>query len=150
VISVYRISSALFPTNSGEGAAKYGGRWNRIGSEVIYAAQSPSLAALEVLVHYSILPSNHLLTEIRITESVPILQLEVHDLPSGWDSEILIPQTQELGEQWLREKRFPVLSLPSTIIPFERNFVINPAHKAFKEIEFRTIGPVHFDRRLKS
>jgi len=87
VISLYRISSALYPANSGLGAAIYGGRWNRIGTEVIYAAQTASLAALEVLVHYSALPKNHVITEILVPETLTILRLEESELPGDWDSE---------------------------------------------------------------
>jgi hypothetical protein len=36
--------------------------------EAIYAAESRSLAALEVLVHYSVLPLDFALTPIRIPE----------------------------------------------------------------------------------
>lgn len=75
MISLGRVSSARFPAKSGTGAALYGGRWNRVGTPVIYAAQSTSLAALEVLVHFSALPKDHVLTEIRVW-----LQWMVRDL----------------------------------------------------------------------
>jgi RES domain-containing protein len=52
----YRLSSARFAVNSGSGAARYGGRWNRVGTPVIYTSQSPSLAALEIMAHYDVLP----------------------------------------------------------------------------------------------
>ncbi len=36
---------------SGEGARRYGGRWNHRGTAVVYVADSLSLAALELFVH---------------------------------------------------------------------------------------------------
>ena len=42
-----RVSSAL----TGEGAGKYGGRWNSPGTRVVYASGSLSLAILEIMVH---------------------------------------------------------------------------------------------------
>jgi RES domain-containing protein len=149
VISLYRLSSAKFPANSGDGAAKFGGRWNQVGTPVIYAAQTASLAALEVLVHYSVLPRDFVLTEIQVPENLAILRWETAALPVGWDGEVVIAETQELGDQWVREGRAALLSVPSSIMPKERNFVINPAHSAFRRIKFLPSAPFVFDSRLK-
>jgi len=149
VISVYRLSSARYPATSGAGAAKYGGRWNRIGTQAIYAAQSVSLAALEVLVHYSILPRDFVLTEIQIPDARRVQSLKQDAFPIGWDSETVISATQDIGESWVREGRSAILSVPSSIIPSERNFVLNPAHPAFQKVSFLPPVPFQFDRRLK-
>ena len=37
---------------NGEGARIYGGRWNRPGTPVVYAAHTRALAALESLAHF--------------------------------------------------------------------------------------------------
>jgi RES domain-containing protein len=55
ILEVYRLHSKRYPANSGKGAALHGGRWNPPGVEAIYTAQSRSLAALEILVHYAVL-----------------------------------------------------------------------------------------------
>ena len=39
---------------SGEGARRYGGRWNSKGHGVVYTSGSISLAILEILVHIQI------------------------------------------------------------------------------------------------
>lgn len=127
----------------------YGGRWNRPGTAVIYAAQTASLAALEVLVHYSVLPRNHVLTEIQVPDGLAISRLEEGQLPDGWNTEIPNPATQELGKRWIREKRSAVLSVPSCIIPRERNYVIDPAHPEFGRIIFQPSISFRFDPRLK-
>jgi len=149
VITLYRLSSALFPADSGRGAALYGGRWNRAGTEAIYAAQTASLAALEVLVHYSVLPKDHVLTEIQIPDALEILRWEEDMLPIGWKSELPTSETQDLGEMWIREGRCAVLSVPSSIIPRERNFIINHAHAEFCEIRFLPPHFFQFDPRLR-
>ena len=69
----YRLSSGRYPSNSGKGAAIAGGRWNPVGVEAIYAAATASLAALEVMVGFSVLPRDFVLTEIHI----PVLT-EIH------------------------------------------------------------------------
>jgi RES domain-containing protein len=149
VISLYRISSARYPANDGMGAARYGGRWNPAGVAVIYAAQTASLAALEVLVHYSVLPKDQVLTEIQLPEDLSILLWQEENLPAGWKDETLQTETQRMGELWVRESRSAVLSVPSSIIPGERNYLLNPAHAAFPEIRFLPPQPFHFDPRLK-
>ena len=149
MISLFRLSSARFSSNSGAGAAKFGGRWNPIGTEVLYAAESASLAALEILVHYSALPKGFVLTEIHVPENLAIVRWEHADLPVGWNSEIVSPATQALGADWVRSRRSALLSVPSSIIPTDRNFLVNPAHPAFKRIKFLTSVPFAFDPRLK-
>ena len=149
MISVFRLSSSRFPVNSGHGAAIHGGRWNPPGTEAIYAAQTASLAALEILAHYSILPKDFVLTEIRIPENLTIVTVEPESLPIGWDSPIAIPQTQRLGKSWASGNQSAILSVPSSIIPAERNFLLNPAHPDFAQILFQTPVPFRFDPRLK-
>jgi RES domain-containing protein len=65
---VYRLHSRLFRGDSGVGAALYGGRWNPPGVEAIYASATISLAVLEILVHYSVLPKDFVATPIEIPE----------------------------------------------------------------------------------
>lgn len=48
---VYRLYKAARSALDGEGAPLCGGRWNRAGRPLVYTAASPSLAALEVLLH---------------------------------------------------------------------------------------------------
>ena len=145
----YRLSSGRYPGDSGKGAAIAGGRWNPVGVEVIYAAATPSLAALEVLVRYTVLPRDFVLTEIHIPVEVGIEVVVDHDLPPGWQSLSPVPATQEFGRRWAKELRSAVLSVPSTIIPLERNYVVNPLHPDFPAIEFLPSKPFQFDPRLK-
>lgn len=99
--------------------------------------------------HFSVLPRDFVLTEIDIPDETSILRLKISDLPAGWDSEAVTESTQEIGERWTREGRYAVLSVPSTIVPAERNFVINPAHPDFPAIRFSLPSPFRFDSRLK-
>ncbi|MGD0734733.1 MAG: RES family NAD+ phosphorylase [Terracidiphilus sp.] len=149
MISLFRLSSAKFPANSGDGAAKYGGRWNAVGTPVIYAAQTASLAALEVLVHFSAIPRDFILTEILVPENLAIVRCEAATLPVGWNANSITAQTQALGQAWIQTGRSAILSVPSSVIPTERNFILNPAHPAFRRIRFQPSVPFDFDPRLK-
>ena len=115
---------------------------------MIYTSATASLAVLEVLANYSVLPRDFTLTEIQIPETVAIEYVTDDRLPAGWNSSKPISETQELGGRWARESRSLVLSVPSSLIPAERNFVINPAHADFAQIEFLPPAPFLFDPRL--
>lgn len=90
-----------------------------------------------------------MLTEIQIPEALEILRWEEDALPAGWKSEEPTSETQNLGEMWVQEGRYAILSVPSSIIPKERNFIINPAHSDFRQLRFLPPLPFQFDPRLK-
>jgi RES domain-containing protein len=146
----YRLCSKRHPSKSGKGAALNGGRWNPTGTEVIYASSSAALCLVEVVVHLAAeLPDDYVLTEIHIPETVPIESVPDDKLPANWDALTDQPEPQEFGGRWARELRACVLSVPSCIVPTERNFVINPAHADFAAIQFLPPQPFSFDHRLK-
>ena len=117
--------------------------------EAVYTAATASLAALEVLVNFSVLPHGYVLTEIRIPPGVGIESVRIEDLPDDWQSSIPTSATREFGAIWAFERRTAVLSVPSSVIPIERNFVINPLHLDFPKIHFLPSSPFRFDARLK-
>jgi RES domain-containing protein len=117
---------------------------------VIYAAQSASLAALEIMVHYSVLPQQFALTEIKVPHHlVPMISYNAAELPAGWDGDVPIHATQSLGESWVRAGVHTILRVPSSIVPTEHNFVINPEHTLFSTLQFMPPVPFRFDPRLK-
>jgi RES domain-containing protein len=67
---IYRLASRLYPADTGEGASLYGGRWNEVGTAVIYASGSISLAALEVIVHNGAVPIDYQVVEITIPDDL--------------------------------------------------------------------------------
>jgi RES domain-containing protein len=142
ILEVYRLHSKRYPANSGRGAALHGGRWNPPGVEAIYTAQSRSLAALEILVHYAVLPRDFVLTPIRIPEDrVVVARLQKDaQFPE-------LQQTRDLTLKWFPSTA--VLGVYSVIIPDERIYILNPAHPEFEYIEFLDSEPFKFDPRLK-
>jgi RES domain-containing protein len=107
------------------------------------------LAALEILVHYSVLPRDFILPPIELPAGAIILTLDVPLLPPDWDHETPTSATQKIGESWLRNNQHLVLDVPSSVIPTQCNFVLNPAHPAFPSIKFLPSSPFRFDPRLK-
>ena len=121
---------------SGEGAARYGGRWNPKGVPAVYCSENSSLAALEVIAN---------LARPSTLPSYRILDL---DVPDG--SITAVPGTigdpRQAGAEMLRARL--AIMAPSFVNPLERNVVINPDHPDFKRVLPGMLRPFVFDRRL--
>jgi RES domain-containing protein len=152
LIPVYRLCKKQWADHAfdGEGARLYGGRWNSKGKSCVYAPSSESLAALEVLVHIrspSIL-QHYSLIQCKLPKSA-ILKLGKNHLPKGWREEPAPPQTANLGDDWLDANISLALAVPSTIVPREFNYLLNPNHPDFnKMIEKAQTLDFSFDPRL--
>ncbi|MCC5849708.1 MAG: RES family NAD+ phosphorylase [Verrucomicrobia bacterium] len=132
----------------GEGAWRYGGRWNSQGTRVVYASGTKSLAALENLVHLNPpVPFRYVVISIEFDDTL-VEKFKLSDLPAEWTEEPPPPSTQVIGDQWVKEARSAVLELPSVIIRDEPNYLLNPAHSDFKNIILGTPEPFSFDPRL--
>ncbi len=133
----------------GEGARLHGGRWNSPGTRVAYASDSIALAALEVLAHLqstAVLQAYSLVSLRFPEESVEVLEQAA--LPARWRRFPSPPENQAIGDQWVTEKRSPVLRVPSALIPAAANFLINPSHPAFGRIVIGRAERFEFDPRL--
>ena len=104
---------------------------------------------MEVLANSSALPTGLIVVEIEIPEAVQVRTLDVSELPIRWDDPTPADTTRDIGTSWAREGATAVLSVPSSIIPRERNYLLNPAHSDFAEIQFGSPEPFRFDLRLK-
>lgn len=137
---VWRVSRAAFADLSGEGARLYGGRWNSPGRPVVYTAENPALAILEVRVHLDLdpdlIPDDYVLMEIDVPE------MEVEELAIPPDD----PGTA--GDDWLARAATPILKVPSFIAPRSFNLLINPAHPGASAIRILGTQPFDFDKRL--
>jgi RES domain-containing protein len=133
---------------SGEGAAKTGGRWNSRGVPVVYTSSTESLAALETLVHLNPpVPFKYVAFRLQFDNAL-IENVPLNRLPAEWRVEPPPPSTKAIGDAWMREVRSAVLALPSVIIPGEPNYLLNPAHPAFKKISIGKSERFAFDPRL--
>jgi RES domain-containing protein len=134
---------------SGGGARKYGGRWNSPGIPIVYTAQSQSLAVLELLVHLESpeLLHKYVLISVEIDESL-VIEFHQSQLPRNWRGNPPPAGSRKIGDDWVRSAGSVALRIPSTVIPAENNFLLNPAHPDFGSL---VIGkPVAFslDPRL--
>lgn len=152
-IKVFRICKTKYVSTAfdGEGAFRFGGRWNSRRTRIIYTAESLSLAALEMLVH---LDDDSLLFEYSyVSVQIPIdLILKVSEfrkLPKDWNDSPASIATQKLGDDWAKSNISAVLEVPTSIIPIEKNYLLNPLHQDFSKISIGTPQKFTFDKRLK-
>jgi len=147
---VWRLCRQAHARSDGEGARRYGGRWNERGTALVYTSETASLAALEYFVHLDPedAPPDLILIPADIPASVVVRYVRAEELPSDWRSVPGPDALARIGTAWAQSLDTAVLSVPSAIIPEERNYLINPAHSAFRDITFGSARPFSFDPRI--
>jgi len=135
---------------AGEGARRFGGRWNHKGTRMVYAAGSQSLAILECLVHLELseAPADLQAIALEIPDALARRVLAPGDLPPDWRAIPGPESLKALGTLWARDAREAVLVVPSAIIPEEVNVLLNPDHPDFALLTARPPVPFAFDPRL--
>lgn len=135
---------------SGEGARRHGGRWNGAGTELVYTAQSESLAMLELLVHLQASDLLAAYVTIRVDfDDAQVEALSASALPARWRASPAPSRLQALGDRWVRERRSAVLRVPSALVPRESNYLLNPNHPEFTRLVRGEPVRCDFDPRLK-
>lgn len=151
IIRIWRIVKEKFKHDAftGEGAAKFGGRWNSIGVPVVYTSESLSLATLEILAggFPLTLISGYCRFAVEIDASL-IETFPKKKLPPEWSSFPASEQCRRIGDTWVREKRSVALKVPSAVVAEEYNYLINPLHPDFGKIIIGKSEKLSVDRRL--
>ena len=149
-MKVYRISKCSFIDDlSGTGAALFGGRWNSKGTYVLYTAASPSLALLETIVHISnIPPSGYCMLTLEIPDD-SITEIQAKQLHASWQQHPSPAVVRKIGDRFVKENKTVALKLPSAVVPEEFNYLLNPAHPAFRKVKILSKRDIRFDERLK-
>ena len=150
VKTIWRIVTARFAASafSGEGARLFGGRWNRKGLPVIYTAESQSLALLEMMVQDDPLRAHYLLIPAFVSSDVSLRALEAPELGDDWRALSARDRLQTFGNDWLQARESCILSVPSAVVPAERNFLVNPLHPDFLKISIGEAESLETDVRL--
>lgn len=134
---------------SGEGSRRAGTRWTSEGFLAVYVADSLALAALESLVRLPHSETHPSYVAIRCEFPEELVWLiEENHVPPDWRDSPAIGELREIGDGWAAKQRTAVMSVPSAIIPQERNYLLNPAHPGFARISVGEAEPFVFDIRL--
>lgn len=146
---VWRISN--YADIKGQGGLHAPARWHNKGKPVVYAASSPASALLEILVHLELadldaLPETYRLLTIEAPDDLAVLTLEKSALHPDWRKRPDLTRTA--GDAWLREASSALLAVPSAILPYTQNYLINPAHPDAGRIRVVSHAQYPFDARL--
>ena len=136
---------------SGEGARRFGGRWNSRGVPMVYASTSLALAAVELFVHIEPgqIPNDLVSIASELPEGEPELRWEISTLPANWWSDELGPM-RAMGDLWIRSQQSLAVLVPSVPIQPEWNVLVNPLHPRIGEVKHEPAQPFVFDARMFS
>lgn len=145
---VWRLARRKFSRLDGDGARRFGGRWNSKGTPAVYASEHLSLAVLEFLVHVDPdeLPDDLLAYEIDVPDDIVVDHLAT--IPPDWDSIESPESCRDAGSDWLLSCTSLALAVPSVVIPRERNYMLNPRHPDIDRVRVISSKPFRFDERF--
>ena len=157
-VSLWRIATDMpdytADDMAGKGAEITGGRWNRAGTPVVYAATNISLATLETLVHFNTtdLPLNRILVRLEVPDTLWAARtvLTPHTAKVGWNVFPAGKVSLDAGDAWLNGVASPLMEVPSAIVPEEANVLINPKHPSTSRIVVVRTRLFQYDARLRA
>lgn len=145
---LWRISN--YDDLKGIGGLKYAGRWHNRGVPVIYTAEHPALALLEVLVHFELspgeVPATFKLLEIEAPAGDLLATLDTRSLRGDWQEDTDL--TRAIGDEWLTTAGSLLLRVPSAVVPKSYNYLLNPRHPAATELAILGVTTHPYDARL--
>lgn len=133
---------------TGAGGLRAAGRWHDAGHPIVYLAETPAAALLEVCVHTSANDVPPEFTLLRIEgPDIDIPSITIDELPEDW--RLRLETTRDLGTAWLLRNESVLLRVPSAIVPATMDCLFNPSHR--QAAEFRIVEAIAypFDPRLK-
>jgi RES domain-containing protein len=138
---------------SGEGARRFGGRWNSRGVPMVYASTSLALAVIELFVHLEPgqAPDDLVYLSALLPEGEPARTLQPAELPPSWwadNASAGAATTRDLGDAWIRARSSLALMVPSVPIRAEWNILLNPLHPRMSELQIEPPQPFVFDARM--
>jgi RES domain-containing protein len=138
---------------TGAGAERSGGRWNRVGTPMVYASTSRSLACLETVVHLARtpLPLNRYLVQIEVPRACwEAATTIVAAALVGWDAVPAGRASLDWAARWVASGHSALAIVPSVIVPEELNVLINPAHPQAASLRASKLRRWSYDPRLFS
>jgi len=148
---VWRVCRRAHAPFDGEGARRFGGRWNARGTPLVYTSAEPALAVLEYFVNLEIedAPGDLVMVSAELPERISVETVDPAMLPRAWRSTPAPAALAQLGTDWARSGRTAALVVPSAVVPIQRNFLLNPLHPDVARIKVGPPEPLALDPRLR-
>jgi RES domain-containing protein len=133
----------------GLGGRRFSSRWTSLGRRVVYLAESPPGALLEVLVHFDLdsedIPESCTLLRVSALDETAVKSL---DPPPEAEWRKIQELTRRIGDDWLASLETPLARVPSAIMPQTWNYLMNPEHPAASAVQIAEVIKERFDNRL--
>jgi RES domain-containing protein len=144
-MELWRISN--YADLSELGGLRAGGRWHSQGRRIVYLADHPSSALLEMLVHMDrdLMPATYQLLRVVVPANMTVETVDP-ELPPDWRSQTLT--SREIGDRWLDRSASALLRVPSAISAKGNNYLLNPEHPNAAKIVVAEVIKAPFDPRL--
>ena len=137
---------------NGEGNTITGARWNSPGRGVVYTSFNLSLCVLETLAHLNLQLRTNLPDMVAVRIDIPDeasgYEIGRSDLPATFGAPEGDAYCREIGDGWLVTQEHLVCTVPSFIVPQERNVMVNPAHRLMRKVKIVSTEHFRFDARL--
>lgn len=122
------------------GARRFGGRWTLSGYPALYTAEHPALAGFEKLVHAGVAITVSPLDYRLIVLTIPTDSIDrVQHMPAD-------PLT--VGTAWHEAGEYLALEVPSVVVPYANNLLINCRHPRATDISIHDDVGFALDARL--
>lgn len=145
---LWRISR--YASLDGVGGTLVSGRWHSAPAAVVYCADHPASALLEVFVHLNLppddLPDGYRLLRVLAPDDMAHSAVQVDDLGSGWAEDPA--RSRSAGDAWLSSGGAALLKAPSAIVQHAWNYIVNVGHEDAARLRIVGEDEVMFDRRL--
>lgn len=143
---IWRVSN--FVDLSGRGGLVYAGRWNELGTPVVYCSDHPATALLETLarIDREDVPSRFNLLSIDVPDELPTVRLDPDALSPDWQFEP--DKTRQIGTDLLDRSEHALVLVPCVLVPYAWNVLLNPRFPSAHRCSIIEVIEVGFDPRL--
>jgi len=147
---IWRIFPARFRNSAFTGIEGLyaAGRWNHLGTPMVYTATSRALAALEFFVNLepNQAPNDLLIAEATLPNDL-VARFDPATLPKNWRQLNNLP-CRDIGSAWATSNRSVALEAPSAIVEGDTNVLLNPNLPDFKQVQIAEPKPFRYDEHM--
>ena len=150
---IWRICRAPFAAEAfgGEGARRFGGRWNSRGVPMVYASTSLALGRDRTLCAFGTRPGagrSGLPFRASAARRTGAQRRIRASYRQHWWADSALDGTRALGDAWIAARTSLAILVPSVPIRAEWNVLVNPLHPGLSELQIDPPQPFAFDARM--